>query len=79
MAPCRSRISFFREDIFAGLISLIFIIDGVLPIIRNFTDNQMSLTGAMFETLLFVYTFGDEAALDMLEAPELTTEPQNIT
>ncbi|CAE7472777.1 SLC4A1 [Symbiodinium natans] len=52
------HVTMFSEDIFAGLISLIFIIDGVLPIIRNFTDKQMSLNAAMFETLLFVYTFG---------------------
>ena len=37
------------QDIFAGLISLIFIIDGILPI---------PLRSAMFETLLFVITFG---------------------
>mmetsp|Transcript_49253 Transcript_49253/g.88570 ORF Transcript_49253/g.88570 Transcript_49253/m.88570 type:complete len:582 (+) Transcript_49253:99-1844(+) len=52
------HVTMFSEDIFAGLISLIFIIDGVTPMIRNFTDKEMSLTNAMFEALLFVYTFG---------------------
>ncbi|CAJ1393605.1 unnamed protein product [Effrenium voratum] len=52
------HVTMFSEDIFAGLISLIFIIDGVTPLIRNFSDGQMSLTNAMFEALLFLYTFG---------------------
>ena len=47
-----------REDIFAGLISLIFIIDGVRPIIENFTESRLALTNCMFETLLFLWTFG---------------------
>ena len=46
------------EDIFAGLISLIFIIDGVRPIIENFTDGEMPLTNCLLEALLFIYTFG---------------------
>ncbi|CAE7560500.1 SLC4A4 [Symbiodinium natans] len=52
------HVTMFSEDIFAGLISLIFIIDGVRPIIENFSENKMSLTSAMFEALLFMYTFG---------------------
>ena len=52
------HVTMFSEDIFAGLISLIFIIDGVRPIIENFTENKMTLTSAMFEALLFIYTFG---------------------
>ena len=52
------HVTMFSEDIFAGLISLIFIIDGVSPMIRNFTDKEMTLTNAMFEALLFGYTFG---------------------
>ena len=46
------------QDIFAGLISLIFIIDGILPILRNFIEETIPLRSAMFETLLFVITFG---------------------
>ena len=48
----------FSEDIFAGLISLIFIIDGARPLIENFADGVMPLTNAMFEMLLFLLTFG---------------------
>ena len=46
------------QDIFAGLISLIFIIDGARPIIANFADGVMPLTNCFFEALLFFYTFG---------------------
>ena len=49
---------FCAQDIFAGLISLIFIIDGILPILRNFIEETIPLRSAMFETLLFVITFG---------------------
>eukprot|EP00913_Durusdinium_trenchii_P019483 g18315.t1 len=58
------HVTMFSEDIFAGLISLIFIIDGIRPIIQNFSDgwfggtSSMSLMSAMFEALLFFYTFG---------------------
>jgi len=52
------HVTMFSEDIFAGLISLIFIIDGVRPIIENFTEERMPLVSAMFEALLFLYTFG---------------------
>lgn len=34
------HVTMFSEDIFAGLISLIFIIDGIRPIFQNFTDNK---------------------------------------
>lgn len=47
----------FSEDIFAGLISLIFIIDGVRPLIQNFTKGEMSLQNCFFEALLFLITF----------------------
>ena len=33
-------------------------IPGRRPIIENFSENKMSLTSAMFEALLFMYTFG---------------------
>ncbi|CAK9046092.1 unnamed protein product, partial [Durusdinium trenchii] len=58
------HVTMFSEDIFAGLISLIFIIDGIRPIIQNFSDgwfggtSSMPLVNAMFEALLFLYTFG---------------------
>ena len=58
------HVTMFSEDIFAGLISLIFIIDGIRPIIQNFSDgwgsgtSSMPLMSAMFEALLFLYTFG---------------------
>ena len=52
------KVTMFSEDIFAGLISLIFIIDGVRPIIANFADGVMPLTNCFFEALLFIYTFG---------------------
>ncbi|CAE7528425.1 Slc4a8, partial [Symbiodinium pilosum] len=52
------HVTMFSEDIFAGLISLIFIIDGVLPMLRNFWEDKMTLAAAMFEMLLFLYTFG---------------------
>ncbi|CAE7529263.1 SLC4A4 [Symbiodinium necroappetens] len=52
------HVTMFSEDIFAGLISLIFIIDGVRPIIENFSEERMPLVSAMFEALLFLYTFG---------------------
>jgi len=52
------HVTMFSEDIFAGLISLIFIIDGVRPIIANFVDGEMDLTNCFFEALLFLYTFG---------------------
>jgi len=42
------HVTMFSEDIFAGLISLIFIIDGVRPIIQNFTDGEMKLTNAFW-------------------------------
>ena len=51
------HVTMFSEDIFAGLISLIFIIDGVRPIIQNFTDGEMKLTNCFLEALLFLYTF----------------------
>eukprot|EP00439_Symbiodinium_sp_Y106_P087414 s60_g51.t1 len=51
------------QDIFAGLISLIFIIDGILPILRNFIEETIPLRSAMFETLLFVITFGGASYL----------------
>ena len=38
---------FVVQDIFAGLISLIFIIDGVLPMLRNFWEN-LALSGLRF-------------------------------
>ena len=37
---------------------MIFIIDGVRPIIANFADGVMPLQNCMFEALLFIYTFG---------------------
>ena len=58
------HVTMFSEDIFAGIISLIFIIDGIRPIIQNFSDgwgggtSSMPLMSAMFEALLFLYTFG---------------------
>eukprot|EP00438_Fugacium_kawagutii_P013650 Skav213123 [mRNA] locus=scaffold107:116200:123504:+ [translate_table: standard] len=52
------HVTMFSEDIFAGLISLIFIIDGVRPIIGNFVDGEMDLVNCMFEALLFFVTFG---------------------
>lgn len=52
------HVTMFSEDIFAGLISLIFIIDGARPLIENFTESRMPLVSAMFEMLLFLYTFG---------------------
>lgn len=52
------HVTMFSEDIFAGLISLIFIIDGARPLIENFSENVMPLTNAMFEMLLFLLTFG---------------------
>ncbi|CAK9084984.1 unnamed protein product [Durusdinium trenchii] len=61
------HVTMFSEDIFAGLISLIFIIDGVRPIIQNFADcwfvstecvPPVPLPSAFFELLLFLYTFG---------------------
>lgn len=52
------HVTMFSEDIFAGLISLIFIIDGVRPIFGNFVDGKMPLVNCMFEALLFIYTFG---------------------
>ena len=52
------HVTMFSEDIFAGLISLIFIIDGVRPIIENFTEGEMPLTNCLLEALLFIYTFG---------------------
>eukprot|EP00439_Symbiodinium_sp_Y106_P009763 s6990_g1.t1 len=52
------HVTMFSEDIFAGLISLIFIIDGVRPIIENFTESRLTLTNCMFESLLFLWTFG---------------------
>ncbi|CAE7211681.1 Slc4a1, partial [Symbiodinium sp. CCMP2456] len=52
------HVTMFSEDIFAGLISLIFIIDGARPLIENFTESRMPLVSAMFEMLLFIYTFG---------------------
>ena len=54
----RYECNYFSQDIFAGLISLIFIIDGILPILRNFIEETIPLRSAMFETLLFVITFG---------------------
>ena len=55
---CPFRLWWPAQDIFAGLISLIFIIDGVRPIIANFADGVMPLTNCFFEALLFIYTFG---------------------
>ncbi|CAE7235260.1 SLC4A10 [Symbiodinium sp. CCMP2592] len=52
------HVTMFSEDIFAGLISLIFIIDGARPIIENFTESRLTLTNCMFEALLFLWTFG---------------------
>ncbi|CAE7235191.1 SLC4A4 [Symbiodinium sp. CCMP2592] len=52
------HVTMFSEDIFAGLISLIFIIDGARPIIENFTESRLTLTNCMFEALLFIWTFG---------------------
>ncbi|CAE7237392.1 Slc4a1, partial [Symbiodinium necroappetens] len=52
------HVTMFSEDIFAGLISLIFIIDGARPIIENFTESRLTLTNSMFEALLFIWTFG---------------------
>ncbi|CAE7772660.1 SLC4A4 [Symbiodinium sp. CCMP2592] len=52
------HVTMFSEDIFAGLISLIFIIDGVRPIIENFTESRLTLTNCMFESLLFLWTYG---------------------
>ena len=52
------HVTMFSEDIFAGLISLIFIIDGVRPIIENFAEGEMPLTNCLLEALLFIYTFG---------------------
>ena len=52
------HVTMFSEDIFAGLISLIFIIDGVRPIIENFTEGEMPLRNCLLEALLFIYTFG---------------------
>ncbi|CAE6924499.1 Slc4a1, partial [Symbiodinium sp. KB8] len=57
------HVTMFSEDIFAGLISLIFIIDGILPILRNFIEETIPLRSAMFETLLFVITFGGASYL----------------
>ena len=37
---------------------MIFIIDGVRPIIENFTESRLTITNCMFETLLFIWTFG---------------------
>ena len=47
------HVTMFSEDIFAGLISLIFIIDGVRPIIQNFTDGEMKLTNCFLEHFCF--------------------------
>ncbi|CAE6945319.1 Slc4a1 [Symbiodinium sp. CCMP2592] len=57
------HVTMFSEDIFAGLISLIFVIDGILPILRNFIEETIPLRSAMFETLLFVITFGGASYL----------------
>ncbi|CAE7490800.1 SLC4A4, partial [Symbiodinium sp. CCMP2456] len=38
------HVTMFSEDIFAGLISLIFIIDGARPIIENFTESRLPWT-----------------------------------
>jgi len=51
------HVTMFSEDIFAGLISLIFIIDGVRPIIENFALGEMALVNCFFEALLFILTF----------------------
>jgi len=52
------HVTMFSEDIFAGLISLIFIIDGITPILKNFVSGEMALINAFFEGTLFFYTFG---------------------
>ncbi|CAE7601286.1 Slc4a1 [Symbiodinium natans] len=52
------HITMFTEDIFVGLVSFVFIVDGAKPIILNFVEERVSLGAAMFESLLFMYTFG---------------------
>eukprot|EP00439_Symbiodinium_sp_Y106_P084158 s176_g25.t1 len=53
-------VTLFTEDVFVGLVSFVYIVDGLRPIILNFTEDpaRLSLDGAVFEALLFAYTVG---------------------
>lgn len=55
------HVTMFSEDIFAGLISLIFIIDGARPKINNFADGVMPLTNCA-EVLLSTVSDVDRLA-----------------
>eukprot|EP00434_Breviolum_minutum_P041859 symbB.v1.2.037242.t1/scaffold5443.1/size27125/4 len=73
------HVTMFSEDIFAGLISLIFIIDGVRPIFRNFTDGEMTLVNCFLEALLFILTFTMATALSgMRRTPWMMRPIRNL-
>ena len=60
------HVTMFSEDIFAGLISLIFIIDGARPIIENFTESRLTLTNCVFEAPLCHHEYASTMAVACL-------------